>query len=76
MVAAAPGWHLGDLYAIALAAVGVTVLIGVGAMSHRHERAFSASVLYVRWVAPGPSRCPRSTCVRSIPRPTTCCWSD
>ena len=46
-VAVAPGWHLGELYPVALAAVGVCVLIGAGALSNRHERAFSASVYYV-----------------------------
>ncbi|HYM57224.1 MAG TPA: cation:proton antiporter [Solirubrobacteraceae bacterium] len=45
--AVAPGWHPGDLYTLALAAVGVTVPIGVAALSRQHERAFSASVLYV-----------------------------
>ncbi len=43
----APGWELGGLYTLALAAVGVTVLIGVAAMSRQHERTFSASVFYV-----------------------------
>ena len=42
-----PGWHLGGLYTLALAAVGVTVLIGAAAMSNQHERTFSASVVYV-----------------------------
>ena len=42
-----PGWHLGGLYTLALAAVGVTVLIGVAAMSQQEERTFSASVFYV-----------------------------
>ena len=45
--AVAPGWELGGLYTLALAAVGITVLIGVAAMSHQHERTFSASVFYV-----------------------------
>jgi NhaP-type Na+/H+ or K+/H+ antiporter len=46
-VAISLGWQLGDLYALGLAAVGVTVLIGVMALSHQHDRAFSASVFYV-----------------------------
>jgi sodium/hydrogen antiporter len=45
--AVAPGWELGGLYTLALAAVGITVLIGVAAMSQQHERTFSASVFYV-----------------------------
>jgi len=49
----APGWELGGLYTLALAAVGVTVLIGVAAMSQQHERTFSASVFYVALGAVG-----------------------
>ena len=45
--ALAEGWHFGDLYAVGLAFVGMALLAGVGAMSHQHERAFSASVFYV-----------------------------
>lgn len=43
----AAGWHLGDLYTVALVAAGAAVLIGAAAMSHDHKRAFSASVVYV-----------------------------
>ncbi len=49
----APGWHLGGLYSVALAAVGITVLIGVAAMTQQHERTFSASVFYVALGAVG-----------------------
>jgi hypothetical protein len=45
--AVASGWELGGPYTLALAAVGITVLIGVAAMSQQHERTFSASVFYV-----------------------------
>ena len=48
-----PGWHLGGLYTLALAAVGVTVLIGAAAVSRQHERAVSASVFYVALGAVG-----------------------
>ena len=41
------GWHLGDLYTLGLVAVGVSVLVGAVALTHQHERAFSASVFYV-----------------------------
>ena len=41
------GWHLGGLYTLALAAVGVAVLVGAAVVSHQHERTFSASVFYV-----------------------------
>lgn len=45
--ALARGWHLGDLYTLALVGVGVAVLIGALALTHEHQRAFSASVFYV-----------------------------
>ncbi len=47
VVALAPGWHLGGLYAVGLACAGIAVLIAAAAMSHDHERAFSAAVVYV-----------------------------
>ncbi len=53
VVAVAPGWHLGDPYTLILLAAGATVLIGVAAISRQHERAFSASVLYVMLGAAG-----------------------
>ncbi len=53
VVGVTPGWELGGLYTVALAAVGITVLIGVAAMSHQHERTFSASVFYVALGAVG-----------------------
>lgn len=46
-LALAPGWDLGDLYALGLVLVGVVVLVGAMAMSHQDERAFSAPVVYV-----------------------------
>jgi NhaP-type Na+/H+ or K+/H+ antiporter len=46
-LAVSPGWHLGGLYTLALASVGLTVLVGVVVMSLQHERTFSASVFYV-----------------------------
>ncbi|MDQ6819982.1 MAG: cation:proton antiporter [Actinomycetota bacterium] len=45
--AIAPGWHFGGLYALGLAFAGAVVLVGAAALSHQHERAFSASVFYV-----------------------------
>jgi sodium/hydrogen antiporter len=45
--ASAPGFEFGDPYAIALAFVGVAVFAAVGALSHQHERAFSASLIYL-----------------------------
>lgn len=47
LLAIAPGWHLGGLYTLLLLGLGVAVLVGTAALSHQHERAFSASVFYV-----------------------------
>ena len=41
------GWGLGDRYELGLMCVGAAVLVGAVAMSHQHERAFSASVIYL-----------------------------
>ncbi len=41
------GWSLGGTYELGLLGVGTVVLVGAVAMSHQHERAFSASVIYV-----------------------------
>jgi NhaP-type Na+/H+ or K+/H+ antiporter len=41
------GWGLGGAYDLGLMCVGAVVLVGAVAISHQHERAFSASVLYV-----------------------------
>lgn len=45
--ALAPGWSLGGDYSLGLIFLGLVVLVGAAAMSHQHERAFSASVFYV-----------------------------
>ncbi|MGI8558896.1 MAG: cation:proton antiporter [Solirubrobacteraceae bacterium] len=47
IVSLSTGWHLGGLHTLALVAIGVVVLIGVVAMSHDQERAFSAAVVFV-----------------------------
>lgn len=41
------GFDAGGLYVLALVAVGIALAVGVGALSHQHDRAFSASVVYV-----------------------------
>ena len=66
-LAAERGFSVADPYAIGLLFLGVAVFAAVGALSHQHERAFSASVVYlglgllaavaidlldVRWVDP------------------------
>ncbi|MDP9401208.1 MAG: cation:proton antiporter [Actinomycetota bacterium] len=46
-IAAAPGFSFGDPYAIGLAFAGFAVFAAIGALSHQHERAFSASLIYL-----------------------------
>jgi sodium/hydrogen antiporter len=46
-LAADPGFQFAGPYAIAIAFAGVAVFAAVGALSHHHERAFSASVIYL-----------------------------
>jgi sodium/hydrogen antiporter len=67
VLAAERGFSFADPYAIGLAFAGVAVFAAVGALSHQHERAFSASLIYlglgvaaatmidllgVRWIEP------------------------
>jgi hypothetical protein len=47
VVAAAPGFEFGDLYALGLVFVGFAVIAALVALSHQHERAFSASLIYL-----------------------------
>ena len=47
MVAAAPGFGFGGLYVLGLAFLGIAVVIAIVALSHQHERAFSASLIYL-----------------------------
>jgi NhaP-type Na+/H+ or K+/H+ antiporter len=42
-----PGLHAGDHYAIALLFAGVALYVAIGALSHEHERAWSAAVIYL-----------------------------
>ena len=46
-LAAAPGLSFGDPYVLGLAFAGVAVFAAIGALSHQHERAFSASLIYL-----------------------------
>ena len=46
-IAAEPGFSVGDPYAIGLLFLGVALCAAIGALSHQHERAFSASVIYL-----------------------------
>jgi NhaP-type Na+/H+ or K+/H+ antiporter len=46
-IAAERGFSFADPYAIGLAFAGVAVFAAVGALSHQHERAFSASLIYL-----------------------------
>lgn len=47
LVAAGPGLDWADPYAIGLVVLGVSLLAAVGALSHEHDRAFSASLIYL-----------------------------
>jgi sodium/hydrogen antiporter len=41
------GLHVGEPWALAVAFVGVAVFAAIGALSHEHERAFSAALIYL-----------------------------
>src|SRR4051794_24998712 len=47
MLASAPGFHLGDHVAIGVLFLGLSVFVALGALSHQHERAWSASIFYI-----------------------------
>jgi sodium/hydrogen antiporter len=47
LVAAAEGFSFGDAYPLALLFLGVALFAAIGALSHQHERAFSASLIYL-----------------------------
>src|SRR5687768_5929117 len=46
-VAAEKGFSFAEPYAIGALFCGVAVLAAIGALSHQHERAFSASLIYL-----------------------------
>lgn len=46
-IALDPGLHAGDHYALALLFGGVALVVALGALSHEHERAWSAAVIYL-----------------------------
>jgi len=46
-LAAGTGFSFADPYALALLFVGFAVFAAIGALSHQHERAFSASLIYL-----------------------------
>ena len=47
VLAASEGLHFGEAYPIGLALAGVAVMAAVGALSHQHAHAFSASLIYL-----------------------------
>jgi len=47
VLAADQGFSFADPYAIALVFAGVALFAAIGALSHQHERAFSASLIYL-----------------------------
>ena len=46
-LAASPGFSFADPWALGVLFLGVAVFAAVGALSHEHERAFSASLIYL-----------------------------
>ena len=46
-IASAPGFTFADEYAIGLLFVAIALFAAIGALSHQHERAFSASLIYL-----------------------------
>jgi NhaP-type Na+/H+ or K+/H+ antiporter len=53
VLALTEGFHLGGLYVLGLLGLGVALFVAVGALSHQHERAFSAAVFYIALGATG-----------------------
>jgi len=47
ILGASPGFDFADTFFIGVLFVGVAVFAAVGALSHQHERAFSASLIYL-----------------------------
>jgi NhaP-type Na+/H+ or K+/H+ antiporter len=47
VLALTEGFHLGDVYVLGLLGLGLALFVAIGALSHQHERAFSAAVFYV-----------------------------
>jgi sodium/hydrogen antiporter len=47
LVAAEKGFSFAETYVIGLLFCGIAVLAAIGALSHQHERAFSASLIYL-----------------------------
>ena len=46
-LAASPGFSPGDTYSLGLVFAGIAVFAAIGALSHQHDRAFSASLIYL-----------------------------
>ncbi len=47
LVAAGEGFSFADPYAIGLLFIGLAVVAAIGALSHEHDRAYSAAVIYL-----------------------------
>jgi NhaP-type Na+/H+ or K+/H+ antiporter len=46
-LAAGPGLQIGDEYALGVLFAGIALYVAIGALSHEHERAWSAAVIYL-----------------------------
>jgi NhaP-type Na+/H+ or K+/H+ antiporter len=53
VLALAQGFDVGGLYVLGLLGLGLALFVAVGALSHQHERAFSAAVFYIALGAVG-----------------------
>jgi NhaP-type Na+/H+ or K+/H+ antiporter len=53
VLALTQGFDVGGLYVLGLLGLGVALFVAVGALSHQHERAFSAAVFYIALGAVG-----------------------
>jgi hypothetical protein len=47
VTAVSEGLHFGEAFPVVLALAGIAVMAAVGALSHQHAHAFSASVIYL-----------------------------
>jgi hypothetical protein len=75
LLAADKGFSFADPYALILAFTGFAVFAAIGALSHQHERAFSASVIYLGLGLLGAAGINAAGVTWLDPRPTLRCSS-
>ena len=47
LIALAPGWEAAEPYAVGLLFLGLATFVAIGALSHEHDRAWSATIIYL-----------------------------